>query len=316
MTGDPCDTLIIGKNGQVSRSLIALLGGHDSRVAVCARPDVDLCDPQSIRRAILTARPRVVVNAAAYTAVDKAEDEPGVAFAVNAAGAEAAAQAAAEVDAAIIHFSTDYVFDGSKRTPYVETDPVSPLGVYGRSKQEGEERVTAANAKHVILRTAWVFSPFANNFVKTMLRLSQDRPEIRVVDDQRGTPTYAPDLAQLTAKLLPLVASPSPDTRIFGTFHAVNAGETTWFGFAKAILEGAAARGGSAVSVLPIGTKDYPTKAERPAYSVLSTDKLRGDTGIELRPWAEALADCLDQLAGPPRVNAVEGLQHTSGKSA
>ncbi|MGO4683091.1 dTDP-4-dehydrorhamnose reductase [Hyphomicrobium sp. 2TAF46] len=314
MTGDTCSTLIIGKSGQVSSSLAGLLGGEGYRVVTAGRPEIDLRDLQSVRRAILAARPKVVVNAAAYTAVDKAEDEPDVAFAVNATGAEAAAKAAAEIGAAIIHFSTDYVFDGSKRAPYAETDAVSPIGVYGRSKLEGEERVAAANPKHIILRTAWVFSPFGSNFAKTMLRLGSERPEIKVVDDQRGNPTYAPDLAELVSKLLPLASAPAPDQRIFGTFHAVNHGETTWFGFAKAILEGAARRGGCEVTVLPIGTRDYPTKAERPAYSVLSTDKLRAVTGFELRPWTQALSDCLDQLAGSPLREAAARPQQTDGK--
>ncbi len=316
MTSDACSTLIIGKSGQVSSSLLGLLGGNGNRVAAFGRPEIDLRDPQSVRRAIFAARPKVVVNAAAYTAVDKAEDEPDVAYAINATGAEAAADAAAQIGAAIIHFSTDYVFDGRKRTPYVETDAVSPIGVYGRSKQEGEERVAAANPKHIILRTAWVFSPFGNNFAKTMLRLSNERPEIKVVDDQRGNPTYAPDLAELVRKLLPLASAPAPDLRIFGTFHAVNHGETTWFGFAKAILEGAARRGGREVTVLPISTREYPTKAERPAYSVLSTEKLRAVLGFELRPWAEALSDCLDQLAGSPVREARERLQQIDGKFA
>lgn len=314
MTCDTCSTLIIGKSGQVSSSLFGLLGGDGNRALASGRPEIDLRDPQSVRRAILAARPKVIVNAAAYTAVDKAEDEPDVAYAVNATGAEAVAKAAAEIGAAIIHFSTDYVFDGRKRTPYVETDAVSPIGVYGRSKQEGEERVAAANPKHIILRTAWVFSPFGSNFAKTMLRLSNERPEIKVVDDQRGNPTYAPDLAELVRKLLPLASAPLPDLRIFGTFHAVNHGETTWFGFAKAILEGAARRGGREVTVLPIGTRDYPTKAQRPAYSVLSTEKLRAVTGFELRPWAEALSDCLDQLAGSRVPEAAARSQQTNGK--
>ncbi|WP_156150818.1 dTDP-4-dehydrorhamnose reductase [Hyphomicrobium sp. 99] len=316
MTDVPCSTFIIGKSGQVSSSLLEALRAEDNRVFACGRPEIDLLDPESVRRAILAARPKVVVNAAAYTAVDRAEDEPEIAYAVNAAGAEAAAKAAAEIDAAIIHFSTDYVFDGSKRTPYVETDPVSPIGVYGRSKQEGEVRVAAANPKHIILRTAWIFSPFGGNFAKTMLRLSKERREIKVVDDQCGNPTHALDLAELVRKVLPLASAQSPDPRIFGTFHTVNHGETTWFGFAKAILEGAAQRGGSEVAVLPIGTKDYPTKAERPAYSVLSTDKLRDVTGFQLRPWREALSDCLDRLAGSPHRVAAERSQQIGGKFA
>lgn len=318
MTGNQRNTLIIGQNGQVSRSLIELLEARRQRFTVVGRPEADLRDPQSVRRAILAARPSVVVNAAAYTAVDKAEDEPDAAFAVNAAGAEAAAKAAADVDATIIHFSTDYVFDGSKRVPYVETDPVAPLGIYGRSKQEGEDRVAAANQKHIILRTAWVFSPFGSNFVRTMLRLSVERAEIKVVADQRGNPTFAPDLADLVVRLIPLASASAPDPRMFGVFHAVNRDETTWFGFAQAIIEGAARRGGRDIGVLPIGTKDYPTKAARPAYSVLSTEKLRAVYGLELRPWRDALSDCLDRLAGPPRDDAAEPSQRitSAGKFA
>ncbi|MBS0270419.1 MAG: dTDP-4-dehydrorhamnose reductase [Proteobacteria bacterium] len=314
MTGDTCSTLIIGKSGQVSSSLLGLLGGDGNRALASGRPEIDLRDPRSVRRAILAARPNVVVNAAAYTAVDKAEDEPDVAYAVNATGAEAVARAAAEIGAAIIHFSTDYVFDGRKHTPYVETDAVSPIGVYGRSKQEGEARVAAANPKYIILRAAWVFSPFGSNFAKTMLRLSNERTEIKVVDDQRGNPTYAPDLAELVRKLLPLASAPAPDPRIFGTFHAVNQGETTWCGFAKAILEGAERRGARETAVLPIGTQDYPTKAERPAYSVLSTEKLHAVTGLKLRPWAEALSDCLDQLTSSRIREAGVRSQQTDGK--
>jgi dTDP-4-dehydrorhamnose reductase len=318
VTGGQQSTLIIGQNGQVSRSLIELLEAGGQRLTVVGRPEVDLRDPQSVRRAILAARPSIVVNAAAYTAVDKAEDEPDAAFAVNAAGAEAAAKAAADVDATIIHFSTDYVFDGSKRTPYFETDPVAPLGIYGHSKQEGEDRVAAANPKHIILRTAWVFSPFGSNFVRTMLRLSVERPEIKVVDDQRGNPTFAPDLADLVGRIIPLASASSPDPRMFGIFHAANRDETTWFGFAQAIIEGAARRGGRDIAVLPIGTKDYPTKVARPAYSVLSTEKLRAACGLELRPWREALSDCLDRLAGPPRDDVAERSQQikSAGKFA
>lgn len=316
MTAGNGSILIIGKNGQVSRSLHETLEAAGHNVVTTGRPDVDLRDPKSLTHAILTARPRIVVNAAAYTAVDRAEDDPEEAYAVNAAGAEAAAKAAADVGAEIVHFSTDYVFDGLKRTPYLETDPVAPLGIYGQSKRAGEERVAAANPKHVILRTAWVFSPFGNNFVKTMLRLNQERPEIRVVDDQHGNPTFAPDLAELVGKLVPIIAAPSPDPKFFGTFHAVNEGDTTWFGFAQAIIEGAAARGSSHADVRPIGTKDYPTKAQRPAYSILSTQKLRTVYGIGLRPWRESLSNCLDLLIGPRHDEAEKNSQQAAGKFA
>jgi dTDP-4-dehydrorhamnose reductase len=316
VTADDGSILIIGRNGQVSRSLHQVLGASGHNIVKIGRPDVDLRDPQSLTHAILAARPKIVINAAAYTAVDRAEDESEEAFAVNAIAAGTAARAAADAGAAIIHFSTDYVFDGRKGTPYLETDPLAPIGVYGQTKLAGEERVAAANPKHIILRTAWVFSPFGSNFVKTMLRLNQVQPEIRVVDDQHGSPTFAPDLADLVATLISIVEEPSPDPRFFGTFHAVNHCDTTWFGFAHAIIEGAARRGASHAAVRPIATKDYPTRAQRPEYSVLSTQKLHDVYGIQLRPWREALSDCLDRLVGPLTGEAGKDLQHAAGKFA
>jgi dTDP-4-dehydrorhamnose reductase len=316
LIGDEGRILVIGRNGQVSRSLRQRLDAAGRQVVDIGRPDVDLRDPKSLTDAILTVRPAIVVNAAAYTAVDRAEDEPDDAFAVNAIGAETAASAAASVGAAIIHFSTDYVFDGSKDTPYLEKDPATPLGIYGQSKRGGEERVAAANPKHVILRTAWVFSPFGSNFVKTMLRLNEERSEINVVDDQHGNPTFAPDLADLVGKIISVIGAPSPDPKFFGIFHAVNQGETTWFGLAQAVIEGAAARGARRADVRPIGSKDYPTKARRPAYSILSTQKLRAIYGIELRPWREALSDCLDELIAPLPIEAIKSSQQGAGKFA
>ncbi len=308
--------LIIGKTGQLSLSLDEALTASGHPVTRIGRPQIDLCDPRSMTDAVLAARPGIVVNAAAHTAVDRAEDEPEMAYAVNAAGAQAVAQAAAEVGAPIVHVSTDYVFDGQKHPPYVETDPTAPMGVYGQSKLAGEQLVAAANSKHVILRTAWVFSPFGSNFVKTMLRLNQEKPELNVVDDQHGNPTYAPDLADLIRRLIERLNSPSPDPKYFGTFHAVNSGETTWFGFAEAIIEGAARRGAPRAAVHPIATKDYPTKARRPACSVLSTDKLADVYGIRLRPWSDALPDCLDRLVGPVQRQASQNEQGAFDKSA
>jgi dTDP-4-dehydrorhamnose reductase len=313
LTADFGSILIIGRNGQVSRSLQEVLGVAGHPVMTIGRPEVDLRDPKTLIDAILRERPKIVINAAAYTAVDRAEDEPDDAYTTNAIGAEAAAEAAAQVGAAIIHFSTDYVFDGRNHTPYLETDPPAPLGIYGQSKRAGEERVAASNPRHVILRTAWVFSPFGSNFVKTMLRLNDERPEIRVVDDQHGNPTYAPDLADVVGKLIPIIGAPSPDPKFFGTFHAVNTEDTTWFDFAKAIIEGAAARGTNHADVNAIRTADYPTRALRPAYSILSKQKLRVIYGIELRPWREALADCLDRLIGP---HLIENSKQPAGKFA
>jgi dTDP-4-dehydrorhamnose reductase len=287
--------LIIGGDGQVSTSLLQRLQASSSDVMQARRPAVDLLEPQTLIDVVSRFRPTIVVNAAAYTAVDKAEDEPDLAKAVNAAGAETVAKAAATAGAAIVHFSTDYVFDGRKETPCLETDPVAPIGVYGRTKLLGEQLVAAANPRHVILRTAWVFSPFGSNFVRTILRLLSERDELRIVNDQYGNPTYAPDLAiAFEAIAQKLADTPEPDC--FGIFHAVNAGSTTWFDFARAINEAAARRGAPAKIVRPITTADYPTKARRPAYSVLSTDKLQRVYGIKLRRWQEALDDCVDRL--------------------
>ncbi|MFA5957645.1 dTDP-4-dehydrorhamnose reductase [Hyphomicrobium sp.] len=308
--------VIIGQSGQVSRSLEEVLMAAGHRVVKIGRPEVDLCDERSLSRAILAARPRIVVNAAAYTAVDRAEDDPETAHAVNAEGARAAAQAAAEAGAPIIHVSTDYVFDGKKKTPYAETDPVSPIGVYGQSKRAGETLVAAANPNHVILRTSWVFSPFGSNFAKTMLRLNQERSEIGVVSDQHGSPTYASDLAVVVRQIIDKLSAPLQTREYFGTFHAVNAGETTWHAFAEAIIEGAALRGAPRAAVLPIATKDYPTRALRPAYSVLSTTKLHQIYSIRLRPWPDALSDALDRLIGPLNRDATLHLQQDFGKSA
>jgi dTDP-4-dehydrorhamnose reductase len=299
VTTAPTKILIVGKHGQVARSLAAALPSAGISVVQVGRPEVDLLESQSVMDAVLRYRPNIVINAAAYTAVDKAEDEPDVAEAVNAIGAETVAKAAGAVGAVIVHFSTDYVFDGSKRGPYVEADIGAPTGIYGRTKLAGENLVAAANPNHVILRTAWVFSPFGSNFVKTILRLSKERPELRVVDDQHGNPTYAKDLADLVQRLVAKFTTRAPEPQHFGIFHAVNSGSTTWYRFAQAIIEASAHRGAVGTIVHPISTKDYPTKARRPAFSILSTDKLHSVYGIRLRSWQEALADCLDELSSP-----------------
>jgi dTDP-4-dehydrorhamnose reductase len=307
--------VVIGRHGQVSRSLWEALNaaGHD--VVQIARPGADLSNPAAVRAAILAARPEIVINSAAYTAVDKAEDEPAIAEAINVAGAEAVALAAAKANAPVIHFSTDYVFDGHKASPYVETDATGPLGVYGRTKLEGERRITLANPRHVIVRTAWVCSPYGSNFVKTMLRLAGERSELRVVDDQFGSPTFAADLAEVVCHLIPQIMEGAGPTR-FGIFHAANSGETTWRRFAEAIMDGAARRGAPYVPVHPITTQDYPTKARRPAHSVLSTEKLAAVYGIRLRPWQAALAACLDQLIRPIGKEALEESQNDGEKRA
>ena len=295
---------IVGRSGQVARALADRLAGAGHAVRIVARPDVDLLDGPSVHRAIVALRPDIVINAAAYTAVDRAEDEPDIANAINADGAGVVAAAAAEAGAPVIHFLTDYVFDGSKASAYSEDDACAPLGVYGRSKLSGETLVAAANPRHVILRTAWVCSPHGANFLKTMLRLAAERPELSVVDDQYGSPTFADDLAVAATQLVPRLLEPNARADRFGILHAVNGGETTWCKFARAIMTGAAKRGAPAVPVLAITTRDYPTKARRPARSLLSTDKLRNVHGISMRPWDVALEDCLDVLLDPRRLNS------------
>lgn len=298
MSVSPLRVVVVGREGQVARELARTLTQPEFDVVFVGRPDCDLLKPESARAAIRAARPNIVINAAAYTQVDRAEDDADVAFAINARAPGELASAAAEVGAAIVHFSTDYVFDGSRREPYKETDAPHPLSVYGRTKLEGEQRVAAANARHVILRTAWVCSPFGNNFLKTMLRLANERPELRVVDDQHGCPTFAADLAVVVRRIAPALANANAPAQAFGIFHAVNAGETTWCGFARAIMDGAKVRRHASVPVHAIPTKDYPTKAHRPASSLLATDKLRSVHGISLPTWQASLETCLDQLIG------------------
>lgn len=290
--------LILGQSGQVATALRARLPADGHVVEALGRAEMNLADPAAARAAVLARSPEVVVNAAAYTAVDRAENDEAAARALNASGPAAAAAAAAGIGAAFIHFSTDYVFDGSKGEPYQEDDAPLPLGVYGRTKLEGEQAVAAANPRHVILRTAWVCSPDGSNFLKTMLRLAGERDELSVVDDQRGRPTFARDLADVVAGIV----AASPSAEHWGVFHAASEGETTWFGFAKAIMDGSAARGGPACRVKPITTSDYPTPARRPADSRLSTERLATIYGLRLPHWQTALETCLDELYGPRKM--------------
>ncbi len=285
--------LVVGETGQLARELARAAWAPGVEVTFAGRDIIDLARPETATAVVAAMKPGVVVNAAAYTAVDKAESDADQAFLVNRDGPAALARAAAAVGAPVIHVSTDYVFDGTKDGAYTEDDPVAPVSVYGRSKEAGERAVREAAEHHVILRTAWVYSPFGNNFVKTMLRLGAEREELRVVADQRGCPTAAADIAAAIVRL-------AGADHGWGTYHYSGAGPTTWHGFAEAIFAGAAARGAKVPArVTAIGTADYPTPAVRPANSVLDCTRIDRVHGIVARNWREALEDCLDALIGP-----------------
>jgi dTDP-4-dehydrorhamnose reductase len=288
--------LVTGRDGQLARGLVDTAGAGVQVVAI-GRPELDLADEKSVAAAVARERPDIVVNAAAYTVVDKAETEPDVAHAVNALGAEHVATACAARAIPIIHLSTDYVFDGTKSDPYVEGDPAAPVNVYGRTKLEGEQRVAKACERHLILRTAWVHSPWGVNFVKTMLRRAATRPTtIGVVDDQNGSPTYAPHLAAIVLAIAARVTADPADVR-WGVYHAVGGGETSWFGFAREIFRRAAEQGLPAAEVTAIATAAYPTLARRPANSRLNCDRLRLSLGLELPDWRVGVHDCLARIS-------------------
>jgi dTDP-4-dehydrorhamnose reductase len=294
--------LVTGTEGQVARALAERAKPHGVDVVLLGRPALDLTDPGSVRRVIGETAGDVVVNAAAYTAVDQAENEPDLARAVNETGAGAVAEAARARNMPIIQISTDYVFDGSGARPYRETDPVAPLGVYGRTKLAGEEAVASAHPDHAILRTAWVYSPFGKNFVRTMLRVARDREEVSVVADQHGSPTSALDIADgIIAVAGNLVTRPQ-GASLRGVFHMCGAGYTTWADLAAEIFAVSRRLGGPCAGVRRIATTDYPTPAKRPANSRLDCSKLREAHGVSLPDWQKSVAECLQRL------NAMEAL--------
>ncbi|HWK65892.1 MAG TPA: dTDP-4-dehydrorhamnose reductase [Rhizobiaceae bacterium] len=289
--------LVTGNKGQVALAL-ASLDLPDLQVLALGRPDLDITDRASVERVISSVRPHIVVNTAAYTDVDRAESELDRAFAVNRDGAGHVASAAASVGCPILHFSTDYVFAGNKPMPYREDDQIGPLGAYGRSKLAGEEAVVAANSAHAILRTAWVYSPFGRNFVKTMLRLAAERSEINVVSDQHGTPTSAAFLATAVAGIVRHVLADPAGVRWRGTFHVVASGATDWAGFAEEIFRQSAKRGGPAAVVKRITTAEYKTAAVRPSNSRLDTSRFRSVFGVEPPAWQDDVACCVAALLG------------------
>jgi dTDP-4-dehydrorhamnose reductase len=269
-----------------------------TEIVTAGRPELDLAKPETVGQVIRSARPDVVVSAAAYTAVDRAEDEPALAHAVNATGAGAVAEAARVAGAPVIHLSTDYVFAGDAAHPYAESDAPSPIGVYGKSKLAGERAVIAVHPDHVILRTAWVYSPFGHNFVRTMLRLAGDRDEVAVVGDQWGNPTSALDIADAVLHIARSVARGAPADG-FGLFHLAGTGRTTWSGFAERLFEISATLGGPSAKVRTITTAEYPTRAKRPVNSCLSTDKLWRVYGWRAPEWQASARTVVERLLSP-----------------
>jgi len=298
--------LLIGTNGQVGRELNSRLP-RIAEVTPLDRQRLDLTQPEEIRRAIRALHPAFIVNAAAYTTVDKAESEESLARAINAEAPAVMAEEAKKIGASLIHFSTDYVFDGSKISPYVEDDPPNPQNVYGRTKLEGERAIQASGAAHLIFRTAWVYATEGRNFLLTILRLATQREELRIVRDQIGAPTLSSEIAAATTNILAQVRD--NERRSFsladlsGIYHMTAGGETSWYDFATSILEEAAASSAAspwfaaatsslpliARRVIPIATKEYPTQARRPAYSVLSNARLNRTFSLQLPDWRKQL---------------------------
>ncbi|MCP3475567.1 dTDP-4-dehydrorhamnose reductase [Bradyrhizobium sp. CCGUVB1N3] len=287
---------VIGTKGQVSRSLRELAAFvSDLVIGFASRPELDLARPQSVARAITSFRPDIVINPAAYTAVDRAETEPDQAYAINRDAAGEVAKAANAIGATIIHLSTDYVFDGKKPGPYVETDQPNPQGAYGRSKLEGELAVAAANPRHVILRTSWIYAPFGHNFLRTMLKVGAERECVRVVDDQRGCPTYAPDIAASIVSIARRLRH--WQQQYSGVTHLAGLEAMTWHQFAGLIFSESAKRAGPSAAVEPISSAEYPTAALRPANSQLSTERLRSLFEISLPPTPSSISACLDRIS-------------------
>lgn len=290
---------VTGRAGQIATCLAERGRSAGHTIVPVGRPEVELAggSTEAIGAALAAAAPDVIISAAAYTAVDQAESEPDLAFAVNAAGAGKVAQAATELGVPLIHLSTDYVFAGTSGAPYAEEDATGPQGVYGASKLAGEQAVLAAQPNTAILRTAWVFSPFGANFVKTMLRLAETRPELGVVADQFGNPTSALDIADGVMAVAANLVERGDDA-LRGVFHMTAGGETHWAGLAEAIFAESAARGGPSARVMPITTAQYPTPARRPANSRLDCARLAKVHGVLLPEWRGSLAIVVERLLG------------------
>ena len=298
--------LLTGKTGQVGRELAGLLD-RVGEVTAVDRQQLDLTKPDEIRRVVRGVRPNLIVNAAAYTAVDRAESEEAVAQAINGVAPGVLAEEAKKLGALLVHYSTDYVFDGTKGQPYEENDSTNPLSAYGRTKLEGERAIQQADPAYLIFRTAWVYAREGRNFLLTILRLATEKEELRIVQDQIGAPTSSQEIAAATVKVLEQIRTPTANVRrwpeIKGIYHMTAGGETNWYEFAKSILElaasqsrpeawlAAATRGRPLMTrrIVPIATKEYPTPARRPLYSVLSNKRLNREFGVKLPDWEAQL---------------------------
>ncbi len=294
MNRDLSRILLTGGNGQVGRALQQALPPSATIVAP-DRSVLDMAKPDTIRSTVRDFRPALIINAAAYTAVDRAETEAGLAMAVNGVAPGVLAEEAQRLGAVLVHYSTDYVFDGSKSTAYTEADTPNPLSVYGKTKLAGEQAVEAAGAAHYILRTSWVYAAEGANFMNTILRLAQERPELRIVDDQTGAPTWARAIAEMTLQMLDAVQGNVRPQH--GLYHLTATGAVTWYGFARAILDTAQKISGAAAPKLtPITTADYPLPARRPANSRLDTARFTTIFGITPAPWQDMLEKCLQEV--------------------
>jgi dTDP-4-dehydrorhamnose reductase len=287
--------LLIGSKGQVGQELEQILPNLGELISV-DRTQLDLTNSAMISSIIEQNKPNIIVNSAAYTAVDKAESEPELAQQVNAIAPKIMAEESQKIGTKLIHISTDYVFDGTKNIPYLETDFTNPMSVYGKTKLAGEENIKQTGCNYIILRTAWVYGVYGKgNFVKTMLRLGKEKEQLKVVMDQVGTPTYAQNIAQTIANLITQIL---PENQVQETYHFTNLGVCSWYDFAVTIFEEARKRGYPLTikEVIPITTPEYPTPAKRPAYSVLSNKKITADVGYYPNYWRNSLSLMLDQL--------------------
>lgn len=282
--------LLIGKNGQIGHDILPLLEKISTLTAV-DRSTLDLTRIDEIQQCVRSVRPDIIVNAAAYTAVDKAESEQTLAEAINATAPEVLGQEAARLGSLLVHYSTDYVFDGTKPTPYIEDDPICPLNVYGATKAKGEAAIRHAGCRHLIFRTSWVFSNRGTNFLLTMLRLGGQRDQLKIVNDQIGAPTSSESLARATIAVLDKIFSSKAAEQSFGTYHMTAAGATSWFGFATEIFRQASVELASKVPRLhPIPSSEYPTPARRPLNSRLGCEKLEATFGVVMPGWQDCLA--------------------------